>query len=178
MVMPSKQTVSAHSAKAQKAAALLSKQKKELSISPKTKAAIELMVFEGRKRTDAAKEAGIHDDTLRLALRKTEVLAYLNELQEVLRNSLRPRALHTMGELLDEKETGTVRFKAAEYLDGQNRGQHTIGATQINVQVNNTTNVTPGYMVKLDRSGGAQIEHLGKGEGNPLPHMQDVPEDD
>lgn len=178
MVMPSKQTVSAHSAKAQKAAALIKKQKKAIVLSPKNKEAIELMVFDGLKRSKAAEAVGLTDHALRTALTKPHVLAFMNEQQEVLRNSLRPRALHTMGELLDEKETGTVRFKAAEYLDGQNRGQHTIGATQINVQVNNTTTVTPGYMVKLDRSGGAQIEHLGKTEGKALPHMQDVPEDD
>lgn len=178
MVMPSKQSVAAHSKAAQKAAALIRKQKKEIVIPAKTKAALELMVFEGRKRPDAAKEAGIHDDTLRLALRKPEVLAYLNELQEVLRTSLRPRALHTMGDLLDSK-TDNVKFKAAEYLDGQNRGTHTIGATQVNVQNNiNVSLETPGYVIKLDRKHGQQIEHLEAHEAKSLSHNADVPEDE
>lgn len=177
MVMPSKQTVSAHSAKAQKAAALLSKQKKEIVVGDKTKAAIDAMVFEGKLRKEAAEHAEMSDETLRQMLLKPHVLAYLNEQQEVLRTSFRPRALRKMGDLLDAK-TERIQFEAAKYLDGMDRPSHAVGATQINVQVNTTTTVTPGYMVKLDRSGGAQIEHLAKGEGKALPHMQDVPEDD
>lgn len=177
MVMPSKQTVSAHSAKAQKAAALIKKQKKEISISPTTKLAIECMVFEGMKRSEAAEAAGMADISLRQALLKPHNLAFMNECMEVLRTSARPRALHRMVDLLDAK-TERIQFESAKYLDGMDRPSHAVGATQINVQVNATTNVTPGYMVKLDRSGGAQIEHLAKGEGKALPHMQDVPEDD
>lgn len=180
MAFPSKQTVTALSRDAQKAAAIQRKEKKELAIHPKTKAAIELMVFEGLKRPVAAQQAGVHDDTLRLALRKTEVLAFMNELQEVLRNSLRPRALHTMGELLDSKNDST-KFKAAEYLDGQNRGTHTVGATQVNVQVNNSVTVTPGYVIRIDRTNdkrAPQIDHLEQDDVIPLETLSDVPEED
>lgn len=185
MVMPSKQSVQAHSAAAQQAAASLRKEKKEPVVTDKQRRAIEAMVFDGLKRPDAAKAAGMHDDSLRLALRKPDVLAYLNEQQEVLRASLRPRALHTMGELLDSKNDST-KFKAAEYLDGQNRGTHTVGAT-VNVQVNNTLNVTPGYVIDLrpDHFEAAapaqQIEHLVSEDVIPLEaldNLEDVPLDE
>ena len=138
------------------------------------------MVFEGLKRREAAERAGLTDEALRVALSKPQALAYLNEQTEVLRTGLRPRALHTMGELLDSKNDST-KFKAAEYLDGQNRGTHTVGATQVNVQVNNNVSVTPGYVIRIDRTGdkrGPQIDHLGQHGAKSLPHIEDVPEED
>ncbi|KQT96957.1 hypothetical protein [Rhizobium sp. Leaf453] len=144
----SKRTTQALSRAGQSAAATLRRQDKQIVLSPAVKAAVEMMVFQGKQRPEAAENAGLKDDSLRSALTKPHVLAYLNECMEMLRTSLRPRALHTMGELLDAK-TDTIKFKAAEYLDGQNRGQHTIGAAQVNVQVNNTVNVTPGYVIDL-----------------------------
>lgn len=76
----------------------------------------------------------------------------------MLRTSLRPQALHTMGELLYTKNE-SVKFKAAEYLDGLNRGSHTVGATQANVQINNsnTVSVTPGYAIDLRPDDAPQI---------------------
>ena len=179
MVRPAKQTVAAYGREAQKAAAVQRREKKPLTIQPKTKAAIEMMVFDGMKRAEAAKAAGIHEDTLKLALRKSEVLAYLNDQMEVLRTSGRPRALHTMIDLLDDKNS-SVKFKAAEYLDGQNRGTHTVGAT-VNVQVNNTVSVTPGYVIDLTpdtQDEALQIRHLRKHGPNGLPYQADVPDDE
>lgn len=177
MAFPSKQTRSALAPAAQKAAALLRKEKKEPVVTDKQRAAIHAMVFEGQKRPDAAKAAGMHDESLRLALTKPNVLAYLNQQIEVLRTSGRPRALHTMIDLLDSKNDST-KFKAAEYLDGMNRSSHQVGATQVNVQVNNTVNVTPGYVLDLRPEHAHQIEHLDAHDANGLPHNADVPGDE
>lgn len=186
MVMPSKQSRTALAPAAQKAAALLRKEKKEPVVTDKQRAAIHAMVFDGQKRTEAAATAGMHDESLRVALTKTHVLAYLNECMEVLRTSGRPRALHTMINLLDSKNDST-KFKAAEYLDGQNRGTHTVGAT-VNVQVNNTVTTTPGYVLDLrpdhfeaGAKPAAQIEHLGSEDVIPLEALdnsEDVPLDE
>ncbi|SPL64419.1 hypothetical protein [Ochrobactrum soli] len=173
-----------YSAKAQKAAAQLRKEKKEPKVTPKQKAVIEAMVFEGMTRAQATKTVGMSDEAMRQALLKPQVLAYLNECQEVLRTSLRPRALHTMGELLDSKNDST-KFKAAEYLDGQNRGTHTVGAS-VNVQINNTANVeTPGYVIDLSEFSRSpepkhaqQIEHLEHEHVNQLISQENVPDDD
>ena len=176
MAFPSKQTRSSLAPAAQKAAAQLRKEKKEPVVTEKQRAAIHAMVFEGQKRPDAAKTAGMHDETLRLALTKPNVLAYLNEQIEVLRTSGRPRALHTMIDLLDSKNDST-KFKAAEYLDGMNRSSHQVGAT-VNVQVNNTVNVTPGYVLDLRPEGSAQIEHLEQDDVIELDALVDVPEEE
>jgi len=180
MAFPSKQSITTVSAKAQQAAALLKKEKKEIAVGPKTKAAIELMVFEGKKRKEAAEEIGMSDETLRQSLLKPHVLAFVNQCQEVLRTSLRPRALHTMGDLLDSKNDST-KFKAAEYLDGMNRSSHQVGAT-VNVQVNNTVNVTPGYVLDLRPEdyvkADVQIEHLEQDEVIELDALVDVPNEE
>lgn len=177
MPMPAKHSVQSVARRGQQAAAALRKQNKEPALTTAVRTAIEAMVFQGQKRPDAAQTAGLKDDSLRKALTKPDALAYLNECQEVLRTSLRPRALHTMGELLDSKNDST-KFKAAEYLDGMNRSSHQVGATQVNVQVNNTVNVTPGYVLDLRPEDGQQIEHLEQHGANGLPYQADVPEDD
>lgn len=179
MVYPARKAAH-YSAKAQKAAAQLRKEKKEPKVTPKQQRAIEAMVFDGQKRSQAAETAGMSDEALRVALLKNHVLAFLNECQDVLRNSLRPRALHTMGELLDSKNDST-KFKAAEYLDGQNRGTHTIGAT-VNVQVNNSTHIeNPGYVIDLsdfskpvEHKQPHQIDHLGDEHAKSLSFNKDV----
>ncbi len=180
MVMPSKQSVTNYSADAQKAAALLKKEKKAPRPTARQRRAIEAMVFDGAKRADAAKLAGLSDHALRQALTKPHTLAFLNECQEMLRNSLRPRALHKMGELL-EAEAETVQFKAAEYLDGLNRGTHTVGGNTVNVQVNNTITATPGYVIDLtadSRESSRKIGNHAVDNAIPLSSLDDVPDDE
>lgn len=179
MVMPSKNTVQSLAQRGQKAAAVIKKQKKEIVLTPKNREAIEAMVYEGLKRSDAAERVGLTDHALRTALTKPHVLAYLNQCMEVLRTGLRPRALHTMGELLETKNE-SVKFKAAEYLDGLNRGSHTVGATQVNVQVNNhqTVNVTPGYAIDLRPDERDQIGHQEQHVVKSLELQANVPDDE
>lgn len=178
MPSPSKHLVANYGQAAQKAAATIRKQKKEIKLTPRIKKAIELMVYEGWKRPEAAELVDLSDHAVRAALTKPHVLAYLNQCQDVLRTSLRPRALHTMGELLDAK-TDTIKFKAAEYLDGMNRGGHTMGAQQINVNVQNNVSVeTPGYVIKLARKDTKQIDHLATDADNDIVSLDDVPNDE
>lgn len=180
MAFPSKQTAQAYSGKAQQAAALIKKEKKAPVVGDKTRAAIDAMVFDGKQRKEAAEVAGMSDETLRQMLLKPHVLAYLNEQQEVLRTSFRPRALRKMGDLLDAK-TERIQFEAAKYLDGMDRPSHAVGATQVNVQINNDVKVTPGYVVKLVRGqvqSGGTIGHLEADDVIPLETLEDVPEDE
>lgn len=170
MTFPSRPNTAAYARDGQAAAAALRKQKKEIVLTEKNRKALELMVFDGLKRSAAAEQVGLTDHALRTALTKPHVLAALNEMQEVLRTSLRPRALHTMGELLDAKNEST-KFKAAEYLDGQNRGQHTIGATQVNFTINQSVKLErAGYVIDLTPyedeppQSAHQITHLEHGE--------------
>lgn len=179
MVMPSKQTPQSHSADAQKAAALLRKEKKEPALSDAVRAAVEAMVFDGCIRREAAEIAGIKDDSLRRCLTKPDVLAYFNECQEVLRTSARPRALHKIIALSEKAGSERVALDASKYLDGMDRGAHQIGA-QINVQVNNnvTTHVTPGYAIDLRPDERDQIGHLEQHDAKSLELQANVPDDE
>lgn len=165
MAFPAKRSVQDLARAGQKAAASLRREKKEISLTPAVKTAIEAMVYEGQKRPEAAATAGLKDDSLRKALTKPEALAFLNECMEVLRTSGRPRALRKMIELVDEAKTERIQFEAAKYLDGMDRPSHAVGATQVNVQVNNNVSVTPGYVIDLTGDAAAktgdQIRDLG-----------------
>lgn len=181
MVMPSKLNSANYAQSAQKAAAIIAKQKKPLVPTPRIKAALEAMVFEGLKRDKAAKKAGLTDHAVRTALTKPHVLAYLNECQEVLRTGLRPRALHKMGQLLDAKAE-RIQFEAAKYLDGMDRPTHAVGA--INVQVNNHTHVElPGYVIDISdaqaqANSAKQIDHLPADDDSDMISIEDVPDDE
>jgi hypothetical protein len=180
MASPKPKAARHYSAAAQKAASLLKQEKKEIVLSDAQRTAIEAMVFEGKKRKEAAEIAGITDEAMRQALLKPKALAFLNECMEVLRTSARPRALHKMVDLLDAK-TERIQFESAKYLDGMDRPSHAVGATQINVQVNNTVSVTPGYVIDLTpdtQDEARQIRHLRQHGPNGLPYQADVPDDE
>lgn len=182
MVMPQKTSVQSLARRGQSAAAALRREKKEPSLSQPVKLAVELMVYEGQKRPEAAESVGLKDDSLRKALTKPDALAYLNECMEVLRTSGRPRALRKMIELVDDAKTERIQFEAAKYLDGMDRPSHAVGATQTNVQINTTVNVTPGFVIDLRpdelANAGVQIEHLEADEVIPLSPLSDVPDDE
>ncbi|NTG94244.1 hypothetical protein [Rhizobium rhizogenes] len=181
MAYPSKQTVQSLAHSAQKAAAIQRKETKKLSVKPRLRKAIEAMVFDGLTRPEAAVIAGMTDHGVRTALTKPHVLAYLNECQEMLRTSARPRALNRVISLVDKADSDRVRLDAAKYIDGMDRGAHQVGATQVNVQVNNTVSVTPGYVIRIDRSKDErrqQIEHLDVDDAIPLSSLGDVTDDD
>lgn len=181
MGMPSKTTAN-YRHEGQKAAAVLRKQNKTPKLTDKQRLLVDLMVHEGMDRKRAAEAAGVTDETARLALRNPQVLAYLNEEMEVLRTGGRPRALRKMIELVDEAKTERIQFEAAKYLDGMDRPSHAVGATQVNVQVNNTVNVTPGYVLDLRPDGtqtsAPQIDHLETDDVISLEDLEDVPLDE
>lgn len=175
MAMPSK-TAAAYRHAGQTAAATLRKEKKELVLTDNQRGLVEAMAFEGMTRKQAAEHVGISDESARRALITPHVLAHLNQCMEVLRTSARPRALRKMDELLDAK-TERIQFEAAKYLDGMDRPSHAVGAT-VNVQVNNTVSVTPGYVLDLrpdQHPSAQQIEHLEAHGPNDLEVLIDVP---
>lgn len=182
MAFPSKQTAQSLSRAGQKAAAILRKEKKEPVMSENVQTAVELMVFEGQTRSQAAESVGVSDEYLRKCFIKPDVLAYFNQCQEVLRTSARPRALRKIIDLSEKAGSERVALDASKYLDGMDRGAHQVGATVINnTQINNTLNVTPGYVIDLrpdDADELLQIRHLEQHGDNALPYQRDVPEDE
>lgn len=168
--------------RAQTAAATVRKQGITLKCKGKTKRAVEAMVFDALPRKAAADKVGMSDVTLRTALTKPHVAAYLNECMEVLRSGARPQALNQIVDLSQKAESDRVKLDASKYLDGMDRTVHQQGA-QVNVGVQ--VNVeTPGYVIDLTEhppepsANAKQIEHLASHDGNALPYQPDVPDDE
>lgn len=95
-----------------------SKAPREVRISRNVRRAIDVMVFEGAKRSVAAQTAGITDGALQLAMRKPEVLAYMNTQQGVLRTSAAARSVARVDILADEAGSDSVKLDANKWLAG------------------------------------------------------------
>jgi hypothetical protein len=76
----------------------------KLTVSGKLKVALDAMLYDGSRRADAAKAAGITDHSLRTALRKPHVARYYNEGLVVLRESERARNIKRLTEIRDKAD--------------------------------------------------------------------------
>ncbi len=89
-------------------------------VTGKLKHALDLMVWRGDKRDDAASAAGLSVDALRAALKKPHVLAHFHAELAALRNSLKARNIHRLDGLADQtenKNAAVAAIKAMEQLD-------------------------------------------------------------
>lgn len=89
---------------------------RQVRISPNVRRAIDLMVQDGLSRQAAAEKAGIQDNTLYIALRKPEVLAYRNECMRVIRTSEAARSVKRIGDLAESATSQTVKFESNKFL--------------------------------------------------------------
>lgn len=86
-------------------------------ITPRVRAAIEAMVWQGLQRKAAAEHAGLAEHSLYQALRRPPVRSlYLSEL-EVLRTSERARNIHTLAEVRDQTSNQMARVQAVKALE-------------------------------------------------------------
>jgi hypothetical protein len=108
-----------------------SKPDKTLKVTGKNKAAIDLMVWEGLKRRDAANQAGLKDHALYVALTKPHVKAYYMEQLDVLRTSERARNIHALVEVRDASGNAMARVGAVKALEqiSDEAGSHRSSAT-------------------------------------------------
>lgn len=114
------------------------KASRKVRISVRVKRAIELMVDDGRKRADAAKDANLTDDALYRALTKPEVLAYRNERMRVLRESAAARTIAKAEQLMDSATSEHVQADMTKWiagLEGIAPVQRTESITQLNVSI-------------------------------------------
>jgi hypothetical protein len=87
------------------------------AVSGKLKTALELMVWSGEKRADAAQKAGLADSSLRFAMRKPHVMAYYRAELDALRNSLRARNLHRLDTIADTSPNHMARVASIKVLE-------------------------------------------------------------
>lgn len=151
-----------------------------MGLSKRVKEAINLMIFSGWSRKQAAETVGLADNSVYAALRNPEVLAYWNQQLEVLRTGERPRNIHTAIEIRDSdslRETASgqkVRLEAAKMLEGDDGHR----GTTVNVGIA----VTPGYVIDLrpgdELERGKQLSHLIDIDPKSLSHKAEVAQDE
>jgi hypothetical protein len=87
------------------------------AVTGKLRTALDLMVWSGVKRADAAEKAGLADCSLRAALRKPHVLAHYNAELAALRTSLRARNVHRLDTIADASRNDMARVAAVKALE-------------------------------------------------------------
>jgi hypothetical protein len=87
------------------------------AVTGKLKAALDAMVWEGLKRTEAAQNAGLADSSLRFALRKPHVLAYFRAETAALRENLRARNLHRLDNIADTSKNDMAKVASIKVLE-------------------------------------------------------------
>ncbi|WP_128931945.1 hypothetical protein [Bradyrhizobium zhanjiangense] len=88
----------------------------KLTVPGKLKTAVDLMLYEGSRRADAAMAAGMTDHGLREAFKKPHVKAYCNAGLQVLRESERARNIRRLAEIRDTGN-GTPAVNAVRALE-------------------------------------------------------------
>jgi hypothetical protein len=86
-------------------------------VTGKLRTALDLMVWSGKKRVDAAQEAGLADSSLRSALRKAHVLQHYNAELKALRTSLRAKNVHRLDTIADDSKNDMARVAAVKALE-------------------------------------------------------------
>jgi hypothetical protein len=92
-------------------------ERKSLQATSLVRKAIELMVWEGHRRDDAAKAAGMLPKSLYNAFRKHHVRAYYLTQLEVLRTSERARNIHALCSVRDQTDNQMARVNAVKALE-------------------------------------------------------------
>jgi hypothetical protein len=89
-----------------------------MKVSGKLRIALDLMVWSGITRAEAAAEAGLVDASLRSALRKPHVLAWYNSELAALRTSLRAKNVHRLDGIADNSGNDMAKVAAIKTMEG------------------------------------------------------------
>lgn len=92
-------------------------------VQGKTKAAIDLMVWDGLTDNQAAVKIGITIVAIRLALKQPHYRAYFRAQCDMLRDRENPRNIHALIEVRDASGNAMARVAAVKALEGQSDQQ-------------------------------------------------------
>lgn len=170
--MPS--TSVARKAKPQKPDAPKAKYQRKLTVTGKNRAAIDAMVWQGLKRDDAAKSAGLTDHALYVAMTKPHVKAYYLEQCEMLRTSGKARRIHRLEAMLEQNDNKAAVINAALALEGMGKDQAAVNAGQsrtagVVVIIQGNATLSPnerGFNQPLDASSSKPLITLDAGPAN------------
>jgi hypothetical protein len=98
-------------------AAAIEGRSRRSAVTGKLKTALDLMVWSGERRADAAEKAGLADCSLRAALRKPHVLQHYNAELAALRTSLRAKNVHRLDGIADTSKNDMARVAAVKAME-------------------------------------------------------------
>ena len=87
------------------------------AVAGKLRTTLDLMVWHGERRADAAEKAGLADSSLRFAMRKPHVMAHYSAELNALRLSLRARNLHRLDTIADGSKNDMAKVGAIKVLE-------------------------------------------------------------
>jgi hypothetical protein len=112
---------------------------KRSEIRGKLRQALDSMVWEGLSYDQAARTVNYHVRSMRRALGRPDVLAYLNRERQVLRASVSPRNIHRLVEIRDA-DNNMPAVQAIKVLEQLGEDQHSRG---------NSANAPPGVTIRI-----------------------------
>jgi hypothetical protein len=110
-------------------------------VTGKLRTALDLMVWSGERRADAAQKAGLADSSLRAALRKPHVLQHYNAELSALRTSLRAKNVHRLDTIADDSKNDMARAGAIKALE--------VISDQADERTRPGTGMTPGIQIVI-----------------------------
>ncbi len=133
------------------------KVERKLTVTRKVKAAIDAMVWEGLKRADAAKQAGLAEHSLYVALTRPHVKQHYLSQCEVLRLSGRARRIHRLDAISEQDDNKQAAVNAIRALD--NMAEDEAAST--------TRRSSPGVTIVI-QSAPSHMAHIREIEAKPL----------
>jgi predicted DNA-binding protein (UPF0251 family) len=115
-----------------------------LKLTRKVREAIDLMVWNGLKREEAALQVQMKDNSLYVALTRPDVKTYYLNQCEVLRTSGRARRIHRLEAMLEQDANKAAVINAALALESIGNDQASVNAQQTH---------SPGVVIQIINSG-------------------------
>lgn len=123
------------------------------------------MVWNGTAYDEAGPQAGLTVRTMRLALERPHVLAYLRAQKEVLRESASAKNIHRLVAVRDQDENKMAIVQAVKALEQLGEDAPGAGARSAN----------PGIVIVIAPQGAGLTTHYPPNGPKPLIEHEDVP---
>ena len=125
-------------------------------LTRRTRALVEAMVFQGLNVKEDALATKMTARGAYMALRRRGVMAHYQQQLRILRESEKPKSIHRMAELRDQKKSLKVSFEAARELGKEPSGALVDNRSMFVSQVN----ITPGYVIDISKHSASVQEIL------------------
>jgi hypothetical protein len=87
-------------------------------IQPQLKSALDKIVWQGMDPFEAAQSVGMNSRSMRKALERPHVLAYLQSQRAAFRASLQASNMHFARDIRENSENDAARVRCLQYIDG------------------------------------------------------------